>query len=151
MKITKQDILFVVLQFVLIAAYVFEIENLKYSFPESVFWIAVVLLITGAFISLVAVLQLHVNLSPFPSPMPGAKLITTGIFKYIRHPIYTGIFLAFFGFSFFYDSVYKLLISIVLLLLFYFKSNYEEKQLIKMFPEYQKYALQTGRFFPKVF
>lgn len=151
MKIPFSDIVFVIAQFVLIVIYFFEIPSLQIVFPELIFWIGLALLIFGAFISLVAVLQLNIHLSPFPSPLPGSKLIVTGIFKFVRHPIYTGVFLGMFGFGILNDSVYKLIISLLLFLLFYIKSKYEEIRLAEIFPEYPAYAGRTGRFFPKVF
>lgn len=150
MKIPGSDIVFVLAQFALIVIYFLEIQFLKIIFPEFIFWIGLAFLIIGSFISLVAVLQLNIHLSPFPSPLPGSKLIDTGIFKFIRHPIYTGVFLGLLGFGILYDSGYKLIISLFLFLLFYFKSKYEEKQLIRVFPEYFEYARKTGRFFPKI-
>lgn len=151
MKIPFSDIAFVVAQFVLIVVYFFEVSFLQIVFPELIFWIGLALLIIGAFISLVAVLQLNIHLSPFPSPLPGSKLIQTGIFKFVRHPIYTGVFLSMFGFGILYDSGYKLIISLLLLILFYFKSIYEEIRLTEIFPEYPEYARYTGRFFPRIF
>ena len=38
-----------------------------------------------------AALQLNRNLSPFPSPKKESKLSTSGAYKYIHHPIYTGL------------------------------------------------------------
>ena len=118
-------------------------------FSSILFWFGIVIFVVGGLTTLVAVLQLNVHLSPFPSPLPGSKLIENGIYKYIRHPIYTGIILAFFGFAFISDSGFRLLISTVLFLLFYFKTIYEEKRLIEMFPDYSQYRNRSGRFFPK--
>lgn len=150
MRIPKVDILFVLSQFILFLLYVLEPQALKIFFPEAIFWFGLVCAIFGAFISVVAVLRLNVHLSPFPSPLPGARLIQEGVFRYVRHPIYSGIFLSFFGFSIIYDSGYKMAIAFILLVLFYFKSRYEEKRLTLMFPEYPKYARRTGRFWPKI-
>lgn len=148
-RISFLDILFVLIQLGLFFAFIYDVHAWRIYFPVFVFWIAVFLLTLGAFITLVAVLQLNKNLSPFPSPLPGASLIRNGIYKYIRHPIYTGIIAGFLGFSIIADSGYKLLISLLLLLLFYLKSIYEEKRLLIAFPDYQSYKKRTGRFFPK--
>lgn len=151
MIITSKDILFVVLQLALFFLFSFDIHAWRIYFPVFMFWIGVGSLVVGAFIVIVSVLQLNVSLSPFPSPLPKSKLIVSGIYKYIRHPIYTGIFMGFIGFSIIADSGYKLLISAILLLLFYFKSIYEEKRLMLVFPDYDLYRQKTGRFFPRFF
>ncbi len=151
MIITSKDILFVVLQLALFFLFSFDIHAWRIYFPVFMFWIGVGSLVVGAFIVIGSVLQLNVNLSPFPSPLPKSKLIVSGIYKYIRHPIYTGILMGFIGFSIIADSGYKLLISAILLLLFYFKSIYEEKRLMLVFPDYDLYRQKTGRFFPRFF
>ncbi len=150
MKIPLKDILFVLLQLLLFVAFVFDIESLTILFPIILFWFGVVIFILGVFITLVAVLQLNVHLSPFPSPLPGSKLIENGVYKFIRHPIYTGIILVFFGFAIISDSGYRMIISAVLFLLFYYKSLYEEKSLLEKFPSYLEYKNRAGRFFPSI-
>lgn len=97
---------------------------------------------------MVAVLHLNIHLSPFPSPLLGAKLVETGIYKLVRHPIYTGLILAFYGYAVITDSGYRLLIATLLFVLFYIKSLYEEKCLIEKFPNYTEYKKRSGRFFP---
>lgn len=148
MKIPLKDIIFVVVQILLIIAFTFEIESMKIIFPGLLFWLGVLLFILGALVTIVAVFYLNINLSPFPSPLPGAKLIETGMYRFARHPIYSGLTLAFFGYAIISDSGYKLFIATCLFLLFYFKSIYEEERLIEQFPNYSEYKNRTGRFFP---
>src|SRR5690625_4997099 len=151
MIVTYKEMLFVLLQLALFFLFSFDIHAWRSYFPVVLFWVGVGSLVIGAFILIVGVVQLNVNLSFVPSPLAKFKLIVHGIYKYMRHPIYTGIFMGFLGFSIIADSGYKLLISVLLLLLFYFKSIYEEKRLQLMFPEYDEYRQKTGRFFPKLF
>ena len=75
------------------------------------------------------VIQLNKNLSPFPSPINGGELIDTGLYNYIRHPIYTSILSTLFGYGLYSASGYKILLTIALLVLFFYKSKYEEKKL----------------------
>lgn len=148
MKIPPKDILFVLIQFSIFIVYTLDFESMRIIIPEALFWFGVVIFILGAILIVIAVLQLNINLSAFPSPLADSKLIETGVFKFIRHPIYSGLILAFFGYAIVDDSGYKLLISVGLLLWFYFKSLYEEKLLIEKFPEYLEYKKRSGRFFP---
>lgn len=73
-----------------------------------------------------AILQLNKNLTPFPTPKEDGTLIQNGVYKFIRHPIYTGIILIAIGFGLFHQSLWEIFIGIVLWVLFYFKSSYEE-------------------------
>jgi protein-S-isoprenylcysteine O-methyltransferase Ste14 len=102
----------------------------------------------GGIIITLALLQLNKNLSPFPTPKECSSLLQNGLYKYSRHPIYSGIILLFLGYSLYQNSGYKLLISLLLVILFYFKSNYEEQRLEQKFPDYKHYRSKTGRFFP---
>jgi len=97
----------------------------------------------------VALLQLNTKLSPFPSPRNNSVLIENGLFKYIRHPIYTGIILLLFGFGLFFNSFYKISVTLLLFVLFYYKTEYEEDRLSLKFSDYSAYKKKAGRFFPK--
>ena len=97
-----------------------------------------------------SILNLNENLSPFPSPKSNSSLISTGIYRYIRHPIYAGILLSMMGYALYLMSVFKLFITLVLWIVFYFKSNLEERLLQKsVLVEYKDYMEMTGRFFPR--
>ncbi len=113
--------------------------------------IANTLLIGGILICLVAIWQLrNYSLTALPAPVNNAKLLTTGLYKYVRHPIYTGVILAFAGVALGSQSAIKLLLWVVLVAFFIIKSGYEEGLLIKEFSGYKKYRSTSGRFFPKL-
>lgn len=150
MPINKKDYIFVFLQFLLFIAFIFKVDE-ALELPGEIVSFGIFLFFIGGLLILISFLQLNKNLSPFPTPKAKSELIQTGIYKYIRHPIYTGIILVFFGFSFFYSSGYKLVISIALTLLFNFKSKYEESCLEEKFSTYKSYRDKTGRFLPKIF
>lgn len=102
----------------------------------------------GILIVAFALIQLNKYLTPFPSPKKNSKLLRTGLYKYIRHPIYAGIILCSTGYGLFSESLWKLVVSGLLYLLFYLKSRYEENLLKDHFLEYKNYQKVTGRFFP---
>lgn len=106
------------------------------------------IIVLGGLLIILALLQLNKNLSPFPTPKDTTTLLQNGLYKYMRHPIYTGIILFFTGFSLYQNSFYKLGISLLLVVLFHFKSNYEEQRLEQKFPKYKLYKNKTGKFFP---
>ncbi|MCO6494544.1 MAG: isoprenylcysteine carboxylmethyltransferase family protein [Bacteroidetes bacterium] len=149
MKLGTKDIVYVSLQFILFVLYLFNPIILKIVFPFWLHYLGIILSILGLLIAVFAVLQLNKNLSPFPTPVDGSKLIKTGLYKYIRHPIYTGIIVGAYGFALYTDSGSRLSIAILLYILFHYKSNYEEGRLISAFAEYPQYMQSTGKFFPK--
>ena len=151
MKLENKDFLFVFIQFVLFLVYIIDLKIVSVSWLPFLDKTGLFILIMGILIVLVSLVQLNKNLSPFPTPKLNSKLIKTGLYKFMRHPIYTGILGIAFGYGFYIGSIFKLMIAILIFVLFYFKSKYEEKKLLGFFSEYEAYKKTTGRFLPKFF
>lgn len=146
---TSKDYLLVSIQFLLFALYLFDFLP-KLEIPVFYTYLGLFFATLGMVISVISLANLDENLTVFPTPKQNSELITKGLYKFSRHPIYSGILLFVFGFAIFWESYYKLLISVLLLILFYLKTLYEEKQLKKKYPNYIHYQKVTGRFFPKI-
>jgi len=142
-----KDFVLVILQFIGFISFFLNITWFKIEALEHFVWFYLGLV--GVVLIVIALLQLNINFSPFPPPKADSKLITNGAFKYIRHPIYSGILLFMFSFSLWLGDGFKLCISIVTLLLFYYKSSYEESLLESAFEAYDEYKKRAGRFLPK--
>lgn len=149
MSIPKEDKIYVLLQLLVLIAWLFEPESWKFELSENLHYLGLIVAVIGFILILVALVQVGTRISPFPSPMQGAKLVTSGAFAFARHPMYSGILFAAFGLSIWLGSGYKLLMSLLLYLILFLKSRYEEKRLLQIFPEYEIYKRNTGRFFPK--
>lgn len=104
--------------------------------------------VCGLLIIALAMLQLNHNLTPFPTPKENGILIQSGLYKFVRHPIYSGIIVGAIGFGFALGSGWKIGIGAALWLLFFVKSTYEEKLLVTQYADYEAYQKRTGRFFP---
>lgn len=78
------------------------------------------------------------------------KIVKTGIYKYIRHPAYTGNILQIIGFPLILNSYYSLLLSFITILVFLWRIKVEEEFLIEKLPEYKKYMEETKRLIPKL-
>jgi protein-S-isoprenylcysteine O-methyltransferase Ste14 len=78
------------------------------------------------------------------------KLLKTGLFKYIRHPAYFGIFLTFVGISIsFYNPVTTSFGIIFPFIGLMYRIYVEEKLLVKYFgDEYKQYQKETKKLIP---
>ena len=79
------------------------------------------------------------------------ELVTDGIYKYVRHPQYTGIFIALFGQLIHWPTVVTLLLFPVIAGAYYHLARKEEKAMISKFGEaYRAYMQSVPMFFPKL-
>lgn len=102
-------------------------------------------------LSIITVLIILWSIKSLPPTDRGNKLITTGAFKYFRHPLY-GAFLSFFNFglAFFLNNWIYILWAIIQHPIWHWIIDREEELMQKEFPgKYKKYSLKTGRFFPR--
>ena len=146
-----KDLVFILIQGLLILLFLIPILDITSVFRGQTWKMTGLLLCaTGCVMLFFSLIQLNKNLTPFPSPKKSGKLVESGLYHYIRHPIYSGILLMTTGIGLIYNSLWKVTISLLLVILFYFKSVYEEELLSEKYREYKKYKEKTGRFLPRV-
>ena len=79
------------------------------------------------------------------------KLITTGIYRYIRHPGYLAFFAEAFGIFFIIPNLITLVLLAYTCVVTYGHTLEEEQKLIKMYgEEYERYRNEVGRFLPEL-
>ncbi|MFX0054130.1 MAG: methyltransferase [Candidatus Hermodarchaeota archaeon] len=79
------------------------------------------------------------------------RLITTGPYERVRHPMYTVLILFFFGMSLVSANLIVIVFAVLLMLAFPFWIRVEEEKMIETFgEEYIEYMKRTGRFFPRI-
>jgi len=97
------------------------------------------IIIIALIILLVAIKDLGRNLSPFPRPINNSNLVTTGIYRFTRHPMYYSLIFISIGVFIIKLSIYYLFLTISLALIIKFKIALEEKYLMKKFKNYLLY------------
>ena len=97
---------------------------------------------------LVCAASLRRSLTAVPIPKVDGQLTTTGLYRYVRHPMYSSVLLLAIGIALTNGSALKYFLTLLLYLLFYAKSVYEEKYLKLKYPDYADYALRIPRFIP---
>jgi len=77
------------------------------------------------------------------------QLITTSIYKYIRHPLYLSLVLLGFGIMMKDPRLLQIILALVNFIAMYFTARIEEKEMIARFgPPYSEYIHKTKMFFP---
>ena len=108
-----------------------------------------------AFGLLIGVVALWVNKLGNFNIVPDIKeeciLITSGIYAYIRHPMYASVLLSMLGVMILYFSPYELVLFMVLLVNMLTKMLYEEKLWHCEGSEYEKYTHNTKRLIPYIY
>jgi len=88
----------------------------------------------------------------FKSHQPSNSLITSGILRYVRNPMYFGILLIYVAFIFLSISLITIGVFIVIFLIYNWMVNFEEKILESMFGEqYLEYKKKVPKWFPNPF
>ena len=136
-----------IVQLLLFVVYFIPIRILSaMALPVWLTYVGLIILILAVVFGIMAFVQLNTNLSPYPTPLASGQLVTKGVFRISRHPIYTSIIFSGFGFAVYQESIFKLLITVLLVILFYLKSKYEETLLTRRYPDYHEYKKRTRRF-----
>jgi len=137
------EMILVFLQFIIISLHFFKWEFIpeKQIIQVTLFsYIVGFLIIIIAFIILlVSIKDLGRNLSPFPRPINNSNLVTKGIYRFTRHPMYYSLIFISFGVFITKLSFYYLFLSTSLILIIKFKIDLEEQYLKNKFKNYLFY------------
>ena len=137
---TSYELFLVVLQFLIILLHFIHWEfipnkQIIQANQLSIF-LGFLIIMIALFIMLMSIKDLGRNLSPFPRPITNGNLITSGIYRFIRHPMYYSLILLSFGVFTTKLSIYYLSLTISLALILKFKIILEEQYLNIKFKNY---------------
>jgi protein-S-isoprenylcysteine O-methyltransferase Ste14 len=147
----KKSRLLVTVQFLLLAVIFFVPTGAPpASTPSWILDLGSFIVWPGLGIVIFSIFKLGQSLTVSPIPTAKAELKTDGLYRWIRHPIYTGLMITTLGIALEAGSVSKLFFVAALMFLFDYKAKWEETLLIQRFPEYRSYMSTTGRFVPRL-
>jgi protein-S-isoprenylcysteine O-methyltransferase Ste14 len=119
-----------------------------FSIMQIISWI---LLILSAYIVIAGYLLLKQKGKPDSNFENTSVLVKTGIYGYIRHPLYLSVFLLGTGIMLKDPGVVQLGLGVINLVAVYFTSRIEEKEMTEKFgDEYRAYMKETKMFIPFV-
>jgi protein-S-isoprenylcysteine O-methyltransferase Ste14 len=113
-------------------------------------WIGAALTVGGIAFAIWARLHLGRNWSSRPAKKVDHELVTSGPYRQVRHPIYTGMIIAVFG-SALTGSLFALVIFFIVSITFGLRVSKEERFMLELFPDtYPAYRRRTKRLIPFV-
>jgi protein-S-isoprenylcysteine O-methyltransferase Ste14 len=95
-----------------------------------------------------ALLRLGPSLTPLPEPIPGAALVTEGVFAGCRHPLYRAILVGALGMALLLGSLLHLALLLALAAVLGGKARREERSLCATHPDYPAYRAVTPAIVP---
>ena len=139
----SNEIILIIFQFLIISLHFIKFEflhKIEIIKSNSIFsFIGFIIIIIASIIMLLAIKELGSNLSAFPRPITNGKLITSGPYRFIRHPMYYSLILISLGVFIIKLSFYYLFLTISLTLVIKFKIILEEQYLNNKFKDYTLY------------
>jgi protein-S-isoprenylcysteine O-methyltransferase Ste14 len=113
-------------------------------------WVAAALTALGILFAIWARIHLGRNWSAAPAVKEHHELVTSGPYRFVRHPICTGVILAVFG-SALTGTLFSIGVFIVVCIIFHLRVNKEERIMLELFPDtYPAYQAATKKLIPFV-
>ncbi len=112
-------------------------------------WLGVILMAAGLALALAAGAVLGPNLTPGTEPLPQGQLVTGGVYRLVRHPIYLGLCTALGGYGLLRGGWWFAAIVFALSIgYFEGKARVEEGWLTRRMPGYDEYRKRVPRMLP---
>lgn len=119
--------------------------------PAPVRWAGAVLLVSGATLATWGLSSLGKNFAFAVAPKAEQTLVTTGSYRWVRHPLYTAFLVEAVGIVLLTANWFIAAMAGSLWALLMLRTRTEEEKLVERFGnDYRDYAAKTGRFFPRL-
>jgi len=140
----------VAIQFVLITALIVLPRGELWPLHWPQWVVAGGLLLFGLVLGAASGRALGQSLTPSPIPLSGGELVTSGIYRFVRHPIYSALLVLGIGLVVIGASLWHVATYVLLVMLLAHKARAEERLLTQRYEGYAAYASSTGRFLPGI-
>lgn len=112
------------------------------SMAGTIICVAGVMLMVAGIVSLRQVLRVP------PEPKAGGHLVTSGVYRRLRHPMYTGVVALVVGLVLLQPAVYVAIGLVVVVVFLVVKSRFEEQLLRERYSDYAEYMTHTSGVLP---
>jgi protein-S-isoprenylcysteine O-methyltransferase Ste14 len=113
--------------------------------------LGILLTAIGLGIAIAARITLAANWSAAVEIKDDHALIRSGLYRPVRHPIYSGLLLALLGSAIAIDRWRALLGFVLIFVSLWLKARHEERRLCQVLPEYAAYTRETAALIPFLF
>lgn len=121
------------------------------ALPPELRWLGAVLSAAGVGLGVWSLVHLGRNVTPTSAVRSDARLVVTGPYRRVRHPLYTSALLSIPGFSLLSANLLVLAAGVATFAVLVRRTDREEAKLLSAFgEEYTAYAERTGRFLPRI-
>ncbi|MEZ5280346.1 MAG: isoprenylcysteine carboxylmethyltransferase family protein [Acidimicrobiales bacterium] len=138
----------VAVQAVLLVTLVFLPSGNDWPRSQALSAAAGVLFFVGVAVMLISALRLGRSLTATPVPVAGGSMVSDGLYRWMRHPIYTGVMALVVAIALRSRSWPTVAVALATIAFFNLKARWEEARLAEHYPDYQRYAAVTSRFVP---
>ena len=108
-------------------------------------------LLAGGLLMATGALALGRQLTPLPAPSVSGRLVVDGPYRYVRHPIYSGVVLGALGLALLTAHPLRLALMPLIIAFFNAKALREERWLNQRYPEaYPAYCRRVPRLIPRL-
>jgi len=115
-------------------------------------YIGLTILAIGIVVGLLAIKEHKSgNFNIRPDIKENCELVTTGVYAYVRHPMYLSVLVGMLGIAVIYFTYYEFALYILLVLTLLVKVFYEESLWKCYNSEYENYTSKTKRLIPFIF
>jgi protein-S-isoprenylcysteine O-methyltransferase Ste14 len=111
----------------------------------------VALFVFGGWLGIAGVLALGRNRTAYPRPVPDSTLVQHGVYRLVRHPLYSSVIFVSVGWALAWSSGAALALALALAVLLDAKARLEERWLREKFPDYAAYAGRVRRLLPWIY
>lgn len=106
----------------------------------------------GVFMGVLAIFTMGIgNFNVAPLNKEDGSLVTNGIYKFIRHPMYIGQLLAILPLLIDYFSYARIAVFVLLLITLLLKISFEESHLVTHFEGYKDYQKTSWKLIPYIY
>jgi len=134
----------------LFAAAVFFDRGPTLTSPVVVRWAGGLLCAAGLLMMAAALATMGRVMQVSPMPKDEGQLVTRGIYRHLRHPMYTSIILVVIGIALRQPSVLVAAAGLALVILLLAKARFEERLLEARYPDYAEYRRHTWGVIPGI-